>query len=161
MELLPVTKPTVPTKGKGKKVTCNNNTKGTEISFDKSSAQISHLVYRSWFSRYPRYWYLTYDNGSEFKLYFHALCNTYGITRKPTSVKNPQANALVLECIHAVFTNMLHTAKIDLAIQWKPVTLRSFYQMQHGPFSLPTIQYLKPHQVQQYLDETCSSTFLS
>jgi hypothetical protein len=33
---------------------------------------------------------------------------------KPTSVKNQQANA-ILECIHAVFTNMLCTAEIDMA----------------------------------------------
>jgi hypothetical protein len=32
----------------------------------------------------------------------------------PTSIKNLQANA-ILECIHAVFTNMLHTAKLHLA----------------------------------------------
>jgi hypothetical protein len=29
----------------------------------------------------------------------------------------------------------------------------SFYQTLHGPFSLPTIQCLKPPQVQQYLDD--------
>jgi hypothetical protein len=31
-----------------------------------------------------------------------------------TSIKNPQVNA-ILERIHAVFTNMLHTAKLDMA----------------------------------------------
>ncbi len=35
--------------------------------------------------------------------------NTYGIKRKPTSVKNLQATTK-LECIHAVFINMLRTA---------------------------------------------------
>jgi hypothetical protein len=55
-----------------------------------------------------------YNNGSEFKLYFRALCKTYGIKRKPTRIKNPQANA-ILERIHAVFTNMLHTAELDMA----------------------------------------------
>ncbi len=38
----------------------------------------------------------------------------YGIKCKPTSVKNPQVNA-ILECIHAVAINMLHTAEIDMA----------------------------------------------
>jgi hypothetical protein len=33
---------------------------------------------------------------------------------KPTSIKNPQANA-ILEHIHAVFTNMQCTAKLDMA----------------------------------------------
>jgi hypothetical protein len=55
-----------------------------------------------------------YNNGSEFKLHFQSLCNIYGIKRKPTSVKNPQANA-ILERIHAVFGNMLRTSKLDMA----------------------------------------------
>jgi hypothetical protein len=57
---------------------------------------------------------MIYNNGGEFKLHFHALCKTYGIKRKPTSIKNPQANAK-LECIHAAFTNMLRTNELDMA----------------------------------------------
>jgi hypothetical protein len=57
---------------------------------------------------------MIYNNGSEFKLHFRDLCNTYGIKRKSTSIKNPQANA-ILEHIHAVFTNMLRTAKLEMA----------------------------------------------
>jgi hypothetical protein len=57
---------------------------------------------------------LIYNNGSEFKLHLHALCTTYGIKRKPTSIKNPTVNA-ILEHIHAVFTNMLRTAKLNMA----------------------------------------------
>ncbi len=55
-----------------------------------------------------------YDNGSEFKLHFRSLCDTYGIKRKPTSVKNPQANA-ILERIHGVLGNMLRTSKLNMA----------------------------------------------
>jgi hypothetical protein len=44
---------TVPPAGKGKTVTFANNTKVAEPYFDKSSAQISNLVYKTWFSRYP------------------------------------------------------------------------------------------------------------
>jgi hypothetical protein len=54
------------------------------------------------------------NNGIEFKLHFRSLCNTYGIKCKPTSVKNPQANA-ILEHIHAVLGNMLRTSKLDMA----------------------------------------------
>ncbi len=90
------------------------NTKVAEPYFDKSSAQISNLVYKTWFCRYPRCCYIIYDNGSEFKLHFRSLCETYGIKRKPTSVKNPQANA-ILKRIHAVIGNMLHTSKRDMA----------------------------------------------
>jgi hypothetical protein len=57
---------------------------------------------------------MIYNNGSEFRLHFCALCKTYGVKRKPTSIKNPQANA-ILEHIHTVFTNLLRTAKLNTA----------------------------------------------
>ncbi len=104
---------TIPKAGEGKKATCLNYTKDAEI-FDETSSQISNLVYKYWFSRYPHCWYLIYNNGSEFKLHLRALCPTYGIKRKPTSIKNPTMNAM-LERIHAVFTNMLRTAGLDMA----------------------------------------------
>jgi hypothetical protein len=44
----------VPPAGKSKKVTFDQNAKVAEPFFDKSSAQISSLVYKTWFSRYPR-----------------------------------------------------------------------------------------------------------
>ncbi len=104
----------VPPVGNGKKVTFDKITKVAEPYFDKSSAQISNLVYKTWFSRYPHCWYIIYDNRSEFKLHFQSLCDTYGIKHKPTSVKNPQANA-ILERIHAVLGNMLRTSKLNMA----------------------------------------------
>jgi hypothetical protein len=60
---------TVPPAGKSKKVTVDKNTKVAEPYFDKSSAQISKQVYKTWFSRYPRCLYIIYDNGSKFKLH--------------------------------------------------------------------------------------------
>jgi hypothetical protein len=105
---------TVPPAGKGKKGPSAKNTKIAAPYFDKSLAQISNLVYKTWFSRYPRCRYIIYNNGSEFKLHFQSLCNTYGIKRKPTSVKNPQANA-ILERIHGVLRNMLRTSELDMA----------------------------------------------
>jgi hypothetical protein len=57
---------------------------------------------------------LIYDNGSEFKLHFKYLCESYGITCKPTTVKNPQANG-ILEHIHQVLGQMLCTAELDMA----------------------------------------------
>ncbi len=105
---------TVPPASKGKKVTFDINTKVAEPYFDKSSTQISNLVYKTWFSRYLCCQYIIYDNGSKFKLHFQSLCDTYGIKHKPTSVENPQANA-VLECIHAVLGNMLRTSELDMA----------------------------------------------
>ncbi len=70
-----------------------------EEIFDETFERIVRLVNKMWFSRYPRCRYITYNNGSEFKLNFEYLCETYGIKRKPTMIKNPQLNA-ILECLH-------------------------------------------------------------
>jgi hypothetical protein len=51
---------------------------------------------------------------SEFKLIFEYLCITYGIKCKQTTVKNPQANA-ILECLHQVLAQMSRTAELDMA----------------------------------------------
>ena len=84
-----------------------------EVIIDKSSACISRLFNKTWLSRYPKARSIIYDNGSEFKLYFEQLCDSYSLKRKPTTVKNPQANA-ILERMHAVLTNMLRTSQIDM-----------------------------------------------
>ncbi len=70
-----------------------------EEIFDKTSERIAWLVNKTWLSRYPRCCYIIYDNGSEFKLNFEYLCETCGIKRKPTTIKNPEANA-ILERLH-------------------------------------------------------------
>ncbi len=62
----------------------------------------------------PRCCHIIYDNGSEFKLNFEYLCVTYGIKHKPTTIKNPQANA-ILERLHQVLAQMLHTSKLNMA----------------------------------------------
>jgi hypothetical protein len=75
---------------------------------------ISTLVNKTWFSWYPHCQHVIYDNGSEFKLHFEASCDTYGIKLKPTSVKNPQANA-ILERVHPVIMAMIRTAELEMA----------------------------------------------
>jgi hypothetical protein len=67
-----------------------------------------------WLSRYPRCRYIIYDNGSEFKLNFEYLCVTYSIKRKPTTIKNPQAN-VILERLHQVLAQMVCTSKLNMA----------------------------------------------
>jgi hypothetical protein len=47
------------------------------------------------------------------------------IKRKPTSVKNPQANAK-LERIHAVLTNMLRTSELDMVESEKSSDINVF-----------------------------------
>ena len=99
------------TKGRQRTKTHNN----TKLPyFDKSSTMISHLVKKTWFSCYLHCQYIIYENRSKFKLHFEALCESFGIKRKPTSVKNPQANA-ILEQLHQVITTMLRTAELDMA----------------------------------------------
>jgi hypothetical protein len=66
-----------------------------EEIFDKTSERIAWLVNRTWLSRYPRCHYIIYNNGSEFKLHFEYLCETYNVQRKPTTIKNPQANGIL------------------------------------------------------------------
>ncbi len=71
--------------------TVNKNGKELLIAdeiFDKSSERIAKLVNKTWLCRYPQCRHLIYDNGSEFKLHFEYLCESYGIKRKPTTVKN-------------------------------------------------------------------------
>ncbi len=57
---------------------------------------------------------MIYKNGSEFKLNFEYLCESYGIKHMPTMVKSPQANA-ILKCVHQVLAYMLRTAELDMA----------------------------------------------
>ncbi len=57
---------TVPPTGKGKKVTFDKNTMVAEPYFDKSSDQISNLVYKTWFSRYLDTKYMTMEANSNF-----------------------------------------------------------------------------------------------
>jgi hypothetical protein len=85
-----------------------------EEIFDKTFERIARLVNKTWLSRYPRCCYIIYDNGCEFKLNFEYLCETYGIKRKPTTIKNPQANA-ILEHLHQVLGQMLCTSELSMA----------------------------------------------
>ena len=107
------------------------NVKGKELllsdeTFDKSSDRVAKLVNKTWLCRYPRYQKLIYDNGSEFKLHFDHLCDSYSIKRKPTTVKNPQANA-VLERVHQVILGQkLRTSEIDMANSVSPDDVDSF-----------------------------------
>ncbi len=93
--------------------------------FDKTSERIAKLVNKTWLCRYLWCHHLIYDNGSEFKLHFEYLCESYGVMCKPTTVKNPRANG-ILECVHQVQGQMLRTAELDMADSVTPMTLVSF-----------------------------------
>ncbi len=98
---------------------CQQTVNGKELLiadeiFDKTSERIAKLESKTWLCRYSQCRYLIYNNRSEFKLHFKYLCESYGITRKPTTVKNPRANG-ILEHVHQVLGQMLHTAELDMA----------------------------------------------
>ena len=109
-----------------KKVNGKERTIEEEI-YDKSSDRISRLVNKIWLYRYPRCRYLIYDNGSKFKLHFETLCDSYGIKRKPTTIKNPQANA-ICERVHQVLVlgTMMRTAELDMADSVYPADIDTF-----------------------------------
>jgi hypothetical protein len=61
----------------------------------------------------------------QIQIHFRSLWDTYGIKRNPTIVKNPQANA-ILEHIHAVLGNMLHTSELYMAEMVKASNINVF-----------------------------------
>ena len=71
---------------------------------------------------YPRANNIIYDNGSNFKLFFEQLCDQFSLKRKPTTIKNPQENA-VLDQVYAVFSNMLRTSGLDMEDTRTPETI--------------------------------------
>jgi hypothetical protein len=74
---------------------CKQTANGKELLiadkiFDKTLEHKDKLVNKIWLFRYPRSCYLIYaDNRSEFKLYFEYLYESYSITHKLITVKNP------------------------------------------------------------------------
>ena len=68
---------------------------------------------------------MIYNNGLEFKLHFETLCDSYGIKRKPITIKNPQANA-ICERVHQVLGTMMRTSEIDMANSVEPADIDTF-----------------------------------
>ena len=49
---------------------------------------------------------------SEFKALFKEMCDNYGLTSKPTTTYNPQANG-VIERVHLVLGDSLRTFELE------------------------------------------------
>jgi hypothetical protein len=90
----------------------DKHTQQKQPYFDKISAVVSTLVNRTWLSRYPHSQVSIYNNGSEFKLHFKTLCDSYNVKHKPTSIKNYQTNT-ILKRVHQTIMDMLRTSEID------------------------------------------------
>ena len=85
-----------------------------DVGIDKSSSEVARLFKQQWLSPYPRGKYTTYDDGSEFKLHFESLCDSFNNKRKLTTVKKLQANAII-ERVHGVLCNMMRARALNMS----------------------------------------------
>ena len=81
---------------------------------DKKSITIANIAEQEWFSRYPWPTQVSFDRGKEFigHDFQDMLKNDYGITRKPITTRNPQANAII-ERVHQVIGNIVRTFELQ------------------------------------------------
>ena len=89
---------------------------------NKRADEIANLVEQTWLTRYPWPEQVIMDRGTEFMAEVKdMLKNDYGITRKPITTRNPQANAMV-ERAHQTIGNMINTqgfkSKDDIPDGW-------------------------------------------
>ena len=81
---------------------------------DKRSITVANIAEQEWFARYPWPTQVTFDRGSEFigKDFQDMIQKDYGITARPITVRNPQANAIV-ERVHQVIGNIIRTFELE------------------------------------------------
>ena len=88
--------------------TDTNLTEATPIH-NKTSANIASKFENVWLARYPKPTRCIHDNGNEFiGVEFQNMLLKYHIKDVPTTIKNPQANA-ICERMHQTIGNMLRT----------------------------------------------------
>ena len=74
---------------------------------------VANQVELSWLTRYPLPNKVIVDRGNEYLAEFREMIiNDYGITVKPITSRNPQANA-ILERVHQTIGNILRTFKVQ------------------------------------------------
>ena len=79
---------------------------------NKRADVIANILEQTWLSRYPWPTQVVMDRGREFMGETKAMIkNDYGITRKPITTRNPQANAMV-ERAHQTVHNMIRTMRV-------------------------------------------------
>ena len=78
----------------------------------KEAINIANILEQMWLTRYPWPQILQYDQGTEFMAeYAKMITNDYGIKRKGSSTRNPQANS-ILERIHQTLGNIIRTFEL-------------------------------------------------
>ena len=103
---------------------------------NKKSITVANIAEQEWFAYYPCPMQVTFDRENEFigQDFKHMLVLDYGIKRKPITVRNPQANAIV-ERIHQVITNMvrmfeLEINNLDVDNPWKGILSATAFAIQ-------------------------------
>jgi len=75
----------------------------------KKADEVANMVEQTWLTRYPMPEEITFDGGPEFKAEFKKLIEEeYQIKARPSSVRNPQSNAII-ERVHGTIGNMMRT----------------------------------------------------
>ena len=99
---------------------------------NKQPETIANLVELVWLTRYPRPDQVIMDRGKEFMTEFsRMMVEDYGIQKKPTTVRNPQANA-ILERVNQTVGNIIRTfqmkdREIDYDDPWSGVLAATMY----------------------------------
>ena len=79
----------------------------------KQADEVANHIETQWLCRYPWPQQITFDAGPEFKAEFQKLIKEeYDILAKPSSKRNPQANA-ILERVHGTIGNMIQTWEVE------------------------------------------------
>ena len=81
---------------------------------DKRSITVANIVEQQWFCCYPWPTQVTFDRGSKFigHDFQDMIKNDYGLTKKPITVRNPQANSIA-ERMHKVVANIVCTFELQ------------------------------------------------
>ena len=79
----------------------------------KDAPTVANVVEQTWLTRYPWPSIIQYDRGSEFLAEFAEMVeDDYGIKRKPSTVRNPQSNAMI-ERIHQTIGNIIRSYEVS------------------------------------------------
>jgi transposase InsO family protein len=74
----------------------------------KCADVIANIIEQTWFNQYPWPTEVVLDRGTDFMAKFMEMIQRdYGITKRPITAQNPQANGIVE--IHQTIGNMLRT----------------------------------------------------
>ena len=80
---------------------------------NKTAANVADIAERTWFTRYPLPQKIIFDRGTEFMAEFAKMCrDDYGLTRRPITTRNPQANAII-ERVHQTIGNIIRTFDVQ------------------------------------------------